>query len=216
MPSATERRVSLQHNACGEGLRLEGRPPSKVAPDGLKTDPDVWAWGLADLTRMAREVSAALSALEADGPAVRWRLERAAAPLRMPEHLDIFSPTVVRSSRVCRLCHAVAGAVMDAIRHRNKTGEELANSVVELCVVTNVVAPHICNGLVRGNTVSLAALRHCRQSVRYQGTRHACRALFESGLGRVMEQPGARCEGSVVAIRRGKAALAVKGQGRPR
>lgn len=125
-----------------------------------------------DLMRAATDLTAALSAVQAarSGPAegadpeshslaaagAEARLQRVVDGIRLPERMRFFSMQYTgadaRSPRTCRLCSAVAGAVIHKIRVENTTGPALAALVVDLCVRANVVAPHICKGMIESNT----------------------------------------------------------------
>ncbi|XP_034256824.1 sphingomyelin phosphodiesterase-like [Thrips palmi] len=123
-----------------------------------------------DLARVAAELTEALAAVEATrapglqagtasraaAAAAEARLEQVMETIRLPERMRFFSLQSTgpdaRTPRLCRLCHAVAGAVVTAIRVQNRTGPALASMVDELCIKANVTSPHICTGMIDSNT----------------------------------------------------------------
>lgn len=123
-----------------------------------------------DLDRVAAELSEALAEVEATkalrlsahpsarvaATAAEARLGEVMADLQLPEQMRFFSLQSTgpdaRTPRLCLLCHAVATAVVHAIRVENKTGPALASMVDDLCVKANVTKPHICTGMIDSNT----------------------------------------------------------------
>ncbi|KAK3927643.1 Sphingomyelin phosphodiesterase [Frankliniella fusca] len=157
---------SLALTGCCSGGDTASHKPLRVNSFGQHTD---------DLARTTADLIDALSALEAargggggggagahgrerrsaEVAAAKAHLNRVMEDIRLPDRMTFFAlestGADARTTRTCRLCHAVGGAVIHAIRNQNKTGEALGELVVELCVRANVIAPHICRGMIMGN-----------------------------------------------------------------